>query len=234
MRLVVVAAHPDDESVFCGGMIAKSAAQGDDVYIVLTTCGEGGETGDPPLCTRDELGGVREAEARAAAQALGARDIVFLPFQDPLVGAGDTLFPIQVSLDEFAAAITGVLVELQPDLVLTHGSNGEYGHPQHVFTHQAVFAAVEQLCATNAAQIPREIWTWGASYPNPEKPRHINKDDPADLVLDITPWLAQKVAAYAAHRTQHALFFRKNPGKLIEDLPGRKESYRIWPVVARM
>jgi LmbE family N-acetylglucosaminyl deacetylase len=230
MRILVVAAHPDDETVFCGGTIAKYASEGHDVSILLTTRGEGGETGEPPLCTPVELGAVREREAQVAATALGARDLLFLPFQDPPVGPNDTLYPINVSLEEFATAIASVMLELRPDIVLTHGTNGEYGHPQHVFTHKAVFAAIEQLRQIGADYLPQEVLTWGASYLEPEKPRHINKDDPADLVFDITLWLAQKVAAYAAHRTQHGLFFRKNPGKVIEDLPGRKESFRRWKI----
>jgi LmbE family N-acetylglucosaminyl deacetylase len=230
MRVMVMAAHPDDETIFGGGMIAKYAAEGHDVVIVLSTRGEGGERGDPPLCTPEELGAVREAEARAAAKVLGARDVVFLPFQDPPVGPDDTLYPINVTLEDYATAIAGVMLEAQPDVVLTHGSNGEYGHPQHVFTHKAVFAAIEQLRQTGTGRLPSEVLTWGAAYPDPEKPRHINKDDPADIVLNVSPWLAQKVAAYAAHRTQHGLFFRKNPGKVLEDLPGRTESFRRWIV----
>lgn len=230
MRVLVIAAHPDDETAFCGGTIAKHAAEGHDVYILLTTRGEGGERGEPPLCTPAELGAVREAEARAAAAALGAHDVLFLPFGDPLVGPDNTLYPINVTLEEFAQAIAGVLLKLRPDLILTHGSNGEYGHPQHIFTHQAVFAAIEQLRQIKSDYLPQEIWTWGASYPEPEKPRHMNKDDPADLLVDVRPWLVQKVAGYAAHRTQHGLFFRNNPDKVLEDLPGRTESFRRSPV----
>ncbi len=230
MRVLAIAAHPDDETAFCGGTIAKHAAEGHDVAILLTTRGEGGERGEPPLCTAEELAQVRAGEAHAAAAALGARDVLFLPFVDPLVGPDDTLYPINVTLEEFAEAIASVLLDLRPELILTHGSNGEYGHPQHVFTHQAVFAALEQLRQTGSPYLPQEVWTWGASYPEPEKPRHMNKDDQADVLVDVRPWLAQKVAAYAAHRTQHGLFFRNNPDKVLEDLPGRTESFRRWPV----
>ena len=231
MRVLAIAAHPDDETAFCGGTLAKHAAEGHDVYIMLSTRGEGGERGEPPLCTAAELAQVREAEARAAAVALGARAVLFLPFIDPLVGPDNTLYPINVTLEEFAEAIIGMLLELRPDLIFTHGSNGEYGHPQHVFTHHAVFAAIEQLRQTGSDSLPQEVWTWGASYPEPEKPRHMNKDDHADLLVDVRPWLAQKVAAYAAHKTQHGLFFRNNPNKILEDLPGRTESFRRWPLL---
>ncbi len=224
MRVLVIAAHPDDETVFCGGMIAKYASEGHAVSLVFTTRGEGGETGEPPLCTPEELGAVREREARAAATALGAREVLFLPFHDPPVGPDDELYAIEVTPEAFEAAIIDVLEELRPDVVITHGSGGEYGHPQHRFTHRSVMNALRQLRNWQ----PREVLTWSAAYPNPEKERHINKDDPADIVLDVTPWLPQKIAAYDTHRTQHALFFRKNIGKTLEQLPGRIESFRRW------
>ena len=224
MRVLVIAAHPDDETAFAGGLIAKYAAEGHEVHILWTTRGEGGEVGEPPLTTREQLGAVREQEARAAAAALGIQGLHFLPFVDPLVGPEDILYHIDATIDEFSAAIAEVMADLRPDIVLTHGSNGEYGHPQHIFTHNAVFAALDRLKPWE----PAEVLTWGGMYPNPEKERHINQDDPADLVLDITPWLPQKIAAFDAHRTQHALFFRKNEGKTIADIPGRKESFRRW------
>jgi LmbE family N-acetylglucosaminyl deacetylase len=224
MRVLVIAAHPDDETVFCGGIIAKYASEGHDVYILLTTRGEGGETGEPPLCTPEELGSVREREVQQAAAALGAREVRFLPFRDPSVGPDDALYPIDATPEEFATAIAEVIAELRPNIVITHGSNGEYGHAQHRFTHQSVMQALRQL----ALWQPQEVLTWGAAYPNPEKERLINQDDPADIVLDVTPWLQQKVAAYNAHRTQHGLFFRKNVGKTLEQLPGRIESFRRW------
>ena len=231
MRVLVVAAHPDDETAFAGGLIAKYASEGHAVSILLTTRGEGGEMGEPPLCPRDELGRVREREAQAAAAALGARDVLFLPFCDPLVGPDDTLYHIAATLEQFSSAIAEVLHDLRPEVVVTHGSSGEYGHPQHVFTHQAVFAALQRLRAVGWQ--PREVLTWGAAYPEPEKERHINQQDAADIVLDVTPWLAQKIAAFAAHQTQHGLFFRKNPGKTLAELPGRKESFHRWTDLER-
>lgn len=232
MRVLVIAAHPDDEAVFAGGMIAKYASEGHEVSILLTTRGEGGEMGEPPLCPRDELGHFREREARAAVAALGAQEVRFLPFCDPVVGPDDTLYHIDATLEDFSTAIAEIIHSLRPEVVITHGSGGEYGHPQHIFTHQAVFDALRQQRETHDWQ-PREVLTWGAAYPNPEKERHINKHDSADLVLDVTPWLEQKIAALDAHRSQHGLFFRKNPGKTIAEIPGRKESFHRWPELAR-
>ncbi len=228
MRVLVIAAHPDDESAFAGGLIAKYAAEGHEVHVLWTTRGEGGEMGDPPLTTRDKLGAVREAEARAAAAALGVHGVHFLPFTDPVVGPEEALFPIDAPLELFSQTIAAVMAELRPDVVLTHGSGGEYGHPQHVFTHQAVFAALTRLQPWR----PAEVLTWGGAYADPEQERFMNKNDPADIVLDVTPWLAQKIAAFNAHQTQHVLFFRHNQGKTIDQIPGRTESFHRWPEFA--
>lgn len=224
MQVLVVSAHPDDESAFAGGMIARLVSEGHAVHILWTTRGEGGEMGDPPIATRETLGAIREAEARAAAESLGAQSVDFLPYVDPTVGPDDTLFPIDATLDEFSAAIEATLADLRPDLLITHGSNGEYGHPQHVFTHRAVFAALDRC----APWQPREVLTWGAQYPDADRPQMLNKDDPADLVVDISAWMPQKIQAFAAHRTQHVLFFRHSPGKRLDEIPSPIESFRRW------
>ena len=78
--ILAISAHPDDESLFAGGTLAMYAKRGHDVYILETTRGEGGEVGEPPLTTKENLGAYREQEVRKAARALGVRDIFFLPF----------------------------------------------------------------------------------------------------------------------------------------------------------
>ena len=68
-RALAIAAHPDDE-LFGGGYLAKLAAEGTELFLLITTRGEGGEVGEPPLTTKDRLGEVREQEQRRAAAAL--------------------------------------------------------------------------------------------------------------------------------------------------------------------
>src|SRR5438445_358628 len=144
-RICAIAAHPDDETAFAGGTLARYTSEGNDVVVVSVTRGEGGEVGDPPLASVEDLGTVREQELRCAAAALGAREVIFLGFGDPRIEVGAEGRTIDASLAEFSAAIRSLLARLRPDVVLTHGSNGEYGHPQHVFTHQAVRAALRDL-----------------------------------------------------------------------------------------
>ena len=220
--ILAVSAHPDDETLFAGGSLAMYAKEGHAVHILETTRGEGGEVGEPPLATLENLGAVREQEVRKAAQALGARDIFFLPYIDPHMEIGGTPRRIDAPIEEFSAAIAEHMANIQPDLVITHGSNGEYGHPQHIYTHQATRLAL-------ADTIPRTaLLSWSASYDSPERERVINQDDPADMVRDITPWLDEKIAAALCHKTQHAMFLRNTGAQSVAQMIWRKESFHLW------
>src|SRR5262249_7780230 len=179
--ILAVAAHPDDETMLAGGTLAMYAEQGHAVYILATTRGEGGEAGEPPLATRERPGAGREAEAGCAAAALGAREVFFLPFVDPVMEVGGTPLPIDAPLHEFAAAIGAYIHQLRPSVILTHGSSGEYGHPQHIYTYRATRLALA------GSGLVAELWSWAAWYDNPERERLLNRFDRADVVRDITP-----------------------------------------------
>ena len=220
--ILAVSAHPDDETLFAGGTLAMYASRGHTVYLLETTRGEGGEVGEPPLATPETLGAVREQEVRAAADALGARDIFFLPYEDPNMEIGGTPKPIDAPLEEFAGAIRRYIKKLKPTLVLTHGTNGEYGHPQHIYTHQAT------LLALDAVDQPIALATWCAWHEPVGRIRRIlNPDDRADIIRDITPWLDAKIAAVLCHRTQHTMFLRNSGAPSVADMVFRTESFRI-------
>ena len=198
------------------------AEQGHNMYLLDTTRGEGGEVGDPPVATRETLGTVREQEARAAARALGAKEVFFLPYLDPYMEIGGTPRPIDVPLEEFAETIGAYLEKLQPDLIITHGSNGEYGHPQHIFTQQAARLALDAFAQ------PVSLMTWCAWHEPAKRLRRImNRDDQADIVRDITPWLDAKIAATLCHRTQHAMFLRNSGAPSVPDMVLRTESFHV-------
>ena len=82
--ILVIGAHPDDETVMAGGTLAILAQRGLNVHLVCATRGEGGEMGEPPICTREELGRVRSAELECAGQALGAASVDYLGYVDPV------------------------------------------------------------------------------------------------------------------------------------------------------
>jgi LmbE family N-acetylglucosaminyl deacetylase len=141
MKLLGVLAHPDDESLGFGGTFARCAAEGIETYLVTATRGERGRFGprgeraDPV-----EVGRVREAELRAAAAVLGIREVSVLGFPD---GAVD-----QVPTATAIRAIVPHIRRIQPDVIVTFGPEGAYGHPDHIAISQ--FATAATICAADA------------------------------------------------------------------------------------
>jgi LmbE family N-acetylglucosaminyl deacetylase len=220
--ILVISAHPDDETLFAGGTLAMYSEKGHNITILETTRGEGGEVGEPPLTTREKLGAWREQEVRNAARALGVRDIVFLPYIDPYMEINGIARRIDISLHDFANALSQYMHRIQPDLVITHGSNGEYGHPQHIYTHQATRLALVNGHPETA------LMSWSAWHEPTELKRILNKDDPADVVNDITPWHDPKIAAALCHKTQHAMFLRNSGSRTVAKMVWNTESFHIW------
>lgn len=223
-KVMVIGAHPDDESGFAGGLLAKLAEEGNEVYLLEVTRGEGGEVGDPPVGPKARLGEFREQEMRCAAAALGAKEVRFLGFVDPSIEIGEPPKPIDAGPEEFASTLVQQIDEIRPDILLTHGTNGEYGHPQHVYTFQAVREALRRL----APWYPREVLTWCANAGVNAEDRLTNQSDPADFVLDVSPWFDKKVAAMECHRSQHAMFLRNSKAERVRDMVRRTEAYRRW------
>ena len=220
--ILAVSAHPDDETLFCGGTLAMYAQKGHDIFILETTRGEGGEVGEPPLTTRENLAAFREQEARRAADILGARDIFFLPFIDPFMEINGIARRIDTPLADFAAAIAAYVQQIDPQLVITHGSNGEYGHPQHIYTHRATRMALDRGRQNTA------LMSWSAWHTPADYERILNRDDPADIISDISPWHDIKVAAALCHRTQHAMFLRNSGAPSVADMVRKTETFHIW------
>jgi LmbE family N-acetylglucosaminyl deacetylase len=135
---------------------------------------------------------------------------------------------IDASLDEFSTAIRPHLERLRPEVVITHGSSGEYGHPQHVFTHQALMAALQHMQPWH----PARVLTWMANAGVNAEDRLTNKQDQADEVLDLTntPWFEAKLRAALAHRSQHTMFLRNSKRTLVRDMVRKLEAYKEWQV----
>lgn len=135
LKLMCVLAHPDDESLGNGGILAKYAAEGVETYLVTATRGERGWFGDeseyPGL---EALGKIREAELLAAAKVLGIRRVDFLDYID---GDLDQAHPAEV-----IAKIVGHMRRVKPDVVVTFGQDGAYGHPDHIAICQFTTAAI--------------------------------------------------------------------------------------------
>ena len=142
LRLMCVLPHPDDETLGAGGALARYAAEGVGTYLVTATRGERGWWGpqaeNPGL---EAVGALREAELRCAAQALGLREVAFLDLIDGEVDRAD---PSKVIV-----ALAGHLRRVRPQVVVTFGPDGVYGHPDHIALSQLTAAAV--VAAADAA-----------------------------------------------------------------------------------
>lgn len=205
MKVLAFFAHPDDETMLIGGTLALLAKSGAEVHYLCATRGEGGEVGEPPVCKLDELGKVRAREMACAVENLSGRSLTFLDYRDPLVGNGEELYPYSDDLNALAEQVAAYIHTSSADVVITHGTNGEYGHPAHVQSHQAAYLAVTSL-GTRAPL----LYSVSASFPEHPRPRLANRADLADLVIDVTSALGQKTLAALCHRTQHALFVRRS------------------------
>ncbi len=135
-RLLGVFAHPDDE-VFCaGGTMARAAEAGAEVMIVSATHGEQGQIRDPAAATRRTLGAVRERELRAAAAELGVQHVQVLAYPDGT---------LQHHRSSLGAAIADIIRQFDPDTVITFGTDGGYGHPDHVAISELTTQAFRAL-----------------------------------------------------------------------------------------
>jgi LmbE family N-acetylglucosaminyl deacetylase len=135
LRLMAIFAHPDDESLGTGAALARYAAEGVEITLVTATRGQRGWFGEPADNPGQEaLGRMREAELRTAATALGIREVVVLDYVD---GDLDRADPDQVTC-ELVAHIRRV----RPQVVLTFGLDGAYGHPDHMAISQWTTTAI--------------------------------------------------------------------------------------------
>jgi len=196
LKLLAVLAHPDDESLGFGGTLAKYAATGVETYLVTATRGEAGRLGSlGRTCDPLLVGSVREAELRAAALVLGIREVIILGYPD---GAVD-----QVSPTIAIGAIASHIRRIQPDVIITFGADGGYGHPDHIAISQFTTAAA--LCAADSEYHPPD------GQPAVSAPHRVSK-------LHQLAWRQKKWEAYQAA-------FRK----LTSTVDGVERQATPWP-----
>ncbi|MFE1250947.1 N-acetyl-1-D-myo-inositol-2-amino-2-deoxy-alpha-D-glucopyranoside deacetylase [Streptomyces sp. NPDC058766] len=166
-RLLLVHAHPDDESINNGATMARYAAEGVHVTLVTCTLGERGEVIPPELAhlSGAALGQHRRSELAAATARLGVRDVRLLGGAGRYSDSGMTGLPDnddpgcfwQADVDEAAARLAEVLLEVRPQVLVTYDENGGYGHPDHIQAHRVAMRAVD-LAAESGLRIPKVYW----------------------------------------------------------------------------
>ena len=170
-RLLLVHAHPDDETINNGVTMAKYAASGAQVTLVTCTRGEEGEVLVTELANLasdkdDKLGEHREVELKDAMAQLGINDFRFLgapnkKWRDsgmmgtPQNERGNVFW--QADLDEASHELVKIILEIKPQVLITYDEFGGYGHPDHIKAHQVAMRAAE-LAAEQGWQVSKIYW----------------------------------------------------------------------------
>jgi N-acetyl-1-D-myo-inositol-2-amino-2-deoxy-alpha-D-glucopyranoside deacetylase len=211
--LLAVFAHPDDEALAAGGLLAWCAARGARVSLLCASRGGLGQLDDP---RRLELGETRARELDAAARVLGLHEVILLDYRNG--------FLPWVDREELEADIRAAITRLKPDVVVTFDNDGLYWHPDHIVMYQrttAVVAAMsDEAPALFYVSMPhgrmRGVLTAAiaAAHPDAPPPQSVLGILDVDafglsagaptLVLDTGDFAATKLAALRCHRTQIA------------------------------
>lgn len=145
--LVTFHAHPDDEAIATGGVMARAADAGHRVVLVAATRGELGEVEDGFLPKGEILADRRVEETHRAADALGVARVEFLGYRDSgMMGEPTNDEPgcfWQADVDEAAARLAAILEEENADVLTCYDDHGTYGHPDHIQVHRVGVRAGE-------------------------------------------------------------------------------------------
>jgi LmbE family N-acetylglucosaminyl deacetylase len=210
--VLAVFAHPDDESLACGGTLARLADLGVRVVVMCASRGERGSIADPALVPPGgSLGAVRTNELRDAARVLGVAEVIVLDHPD-----GDLRWD---RVPEFHEEIVSAIKAYSPDLVITFAEDGLYWHLDHIGVHERTYTAVKSFGAsgpplyyiTIPQGIMREVVETAIArgwVPPGSRVWGIAPDafgaaaDPPSLTVDVREWVPRKLAALRCHRTQ--------------------------------
>jgi LmbE family N-acetylglucosaminyl deacetylase len=233
-------AHPDDESLACGGTFAKLADAGARVVLLCASRGEGGSISDPALVPDGDLGRVREGELRDACAVLGISDVIVMDLNDGTLRWKDE--------PKLLAEIDRCIREYRPDAVITFAEDGLYWHLDHIGVFEKTFDALEAIGAAapplyyvtmphGAMRAVTEAAHTKGGAPANANPWGIPPDafglhaEPPSLIVDVRPWVPRKLAALRCHRTQMGA---NNPLVWIDETEARQwlgvENFRRSPL----
>jgi N-acetyl-1-D-myo-inositol-2-amino-2-deoxy-alpha-D-glucopyranoside deacetylase len=233
-RILLVHAHPDDETINNGATMALYADRGAQVTLVTCTRGEEGEVLVPALShlasnAQDQLGSHREIELADAMRALGISDYRFLgapttKFRDSgMMGTEPNNRPDvfwQADLDSAAQFLVSVIEEIKPHILITYDEIGGYGHPDHIKAHRVAMRASElatwQVQKIYWNTMPKSVLAEGIAKMKEIGSDFFGAESVDDLpfakddefvttLIDGSQYVDAKMAAMKAHETQIAL-----------------------------
>ena len=220
--LVAFHAHPDDEALLTSGTMARAAAEGHRVVLVVATDGGLGLASSEFIGASDtKLGSVRMAELRVSARALVTARVETLGYADSGLGPETPPDPpgrvrfVRADPEEAAERLAAILREEQADVLLTYDANGGYGHRDHVKVHH-VGARAAELAGTPRvlqATVPRDPLLRGIRlaakfyrFPPEFEPSSFERAYSASAAvthrIDVRRYASQKRASMRAHASQ--------------------------------
>jgi LmbE family N-acetylglucosaminyl deacetylase len=208
-RMLVILAHPDDESFAAGGTLAKYARQDVQVVLLCATRGEAGIAGMKP----EEAGDIREGELRKAAEQLGV-EVFFLGCRDGELSRCKT--------EMLAESMAWWIDLVQPQIILTFGPEGVSGHPDHVTISNAVTQAYDRFYKKGMLLYirPSEATALGCGVSSSS-----TDDGQPRVEIDISQYKLEKVRAIQSHASQDP-GLPGSPEEEAEKIP-RSELYTI-------
>jgi LmbE family N-acetylglucosaminyl deacetylase len=226
--VLAVFAHPDDESLACGGTLARLADAGVAVVLLCASRGERGSISDPGLVPDGDLAAARTRELMDAAAALGIADVVIADHPD-----GDLRWD---DVAELHREIVGLVERHQPAAVITFAEDGLYWHLDHIGVHERTYTAVRSFGDSAPplyyVTMPKGVMralveaahAKGASSPDSsfwgiEPDAFGDAAKPATFTLDVRPWIERKLRALRCHRTQMGT---RNPIAWIDEDDARR------------
>ena len=239
-------AHPDDEAIATAGTMAALSDAGHRVVLVTATRGELGEVPDD-LAGGESLADRRIVELASASAILGVSRQTFLDYLDSgMAGEPTNTAPgsfAAADVDEAGAALARLLEEESADVLVTYDEHGGYGHPDHVQVHRVGMAAAERAgtpvvyMATMDRDFMREMRRRALEAELASEDELEGADtmgEPAVRItteVDVTPWVATKRAAMAAHASQisEESFFLSMPEDVFAEVWGQEWFIRVRP-----
>ena len=220
--LVTFHAHPDDECMVTGGTIARAAAEGHRVVLVVATGGEMGEYPEGFVSGPEELAVARREELARSAEILGVARVVHLAYRDSgMAGTEANQDPrcfARAEVTEAALRLATALEEENADAVTVYDANGGYGHPDHIMVHRVGLAAARMAGVAEVFQatMNRDHMLALMESASKEHPEMVSAEMRADFeaspfgtpaseidtAIDVSPYLGKKLDSLRAHASQ--------------------------------
>jgi LmbE family N-acetylglucosaminyl deacetylase len=240
--LVTFHAHPDDEAIATGGTMARAAAEGHRVVLVVATKGELAGEGQELLAPGETMAERRVAETHAAAAILGVARVEFLGYRDSGMDGEPTNHDAEsfwsANVDEAAGRLAAILAEEDAEVLTVYDERGVYGHPDHVQVHRVGVraAALARTPRVYESTLNRDFIVGLMREHIAEIQEHVNEspdlesfdmgvtEDEITTAVDVREYTDVKRKAMAAHASQidESSFFLSLPPEMFREGFGRE------------